>query len=278
MKKIVPIGKEFYERMEKVDVFGLAAQLAYFFLLSLFPFLLFLFNLIGFFRLEEEVILQTIADYAPVQVYDLIETNIDTLLTMQSGSLLSVGIIGTLWAASNGVNAVRKALNRAYGIRPTRIFIFYRILSIFVTIGMFFVVIIALLLPVFGKMIGEYIFSWFGFTEAFLQTWETFRWIMSSIIFFLVLVALYKLAPQRRVYFKHIVWGAIFSTVGFQLVSLGFSFYVSSLRNYSATYGSLGTVIVLMIWFYLFGIIVLIGGVLNASLHERKVKKEKKLR
>jgi membrane protein len=274
MERILSNLKEFYERLEKVDVFGLAAQLAYFFLLSLFPFLLFLFNLIGFFPLEEAIILQAIADYAPAQVYELIETNIETLHGMQSGSLLSVGIIGTLWAASNGVNAVRKALNRAYGIRPQRVFIFYRILSILLTIGMFFVVIIALLLPVFGRMIGEYIFSWFSFSQEFLQIWDTFRWVSSSVIFFVVLLALYKLAPHRRVYFKHIIWGAAFSTIGFQLASLAFSYYVNSLRNYSTTYGSLGTVIVLMIWFYLFGIIVLLGGVLNAYLHERGVKKK----
>lgn len=274
MKNLIPVLKEFYARMEKVDVFGLAAQLAYFFLLSLFPFLLFLFNLIGYFSLDEEVILQTIVNYAPPQVYDLIESNIESMLQIQSGGLLSVGIIGTLWAASNGVNAVRKALNRAYEIKPKRIFIIYRLLSILLTIGMFFVVIVALLLPVFGKMIGEYFFSWFGFSAEFLQIWETFRWVTSSIIFFIALVALYRLTPNRRVYFRHIVWGALFSTVGFQLVSWAFSFYVGTLGNYSTTYGSLGTVIVLMIWFYLFGMIVLIGGVLNASLHERAWRKK----
>ena len=273
MKNLFPALNEFYERMEKVDVFGLAAQLAYFFLLSLFPFLLFIFNLIGYFSVDEAVILQTIVDYAPPQVYDLIESNIESLLRVQSGGLLSVGIIGTLWAASNGVNAVRKALNRAYGIKPKRLFIIYRLLSMLLTVGMFFVIIVALLLPVFGKMIGEYFFSWFGFSAEFLQIWETFRWVTSSIIFFIVLVALYRLTPNRRVYFKHIVWGALFSTVGFQLVSWAFSFYVESLANYSTTYGSLGTVIVLMVWFYLFGIIVLIGGVLNASLHERASRK-----
>lgn len=271
-EKIVPAIKGFYERMEKVDVFGLAAQLAYFFLLSLFPFLLFLINLIGFFPVEQEIIMDTLIDYAPAEVYELIESNIDSLLAVQNGGLLSVGIIGTLWAASNGVNAVRKALNRAYGIHPDKIFIVYRLLSILLTIGMFFVVIVALLLQVFGRAIGEYFFSWFGFSAEFLQTWETFRWVSSSLIFFIVLTALFKLAPHRKVYLRHVVWGALFSTVGFQLVSWAFSFYVSSLRNYSATYGSLGTVIVLMIWFYLFGIIVLIGGVLNASLHERAVK------
>lgn len=273
LKKLIPATIEFYERMEKVDVFGLAAQLAYFFLLSLFPFLLFLVNLVGFFPLDEDMILQLIVDYAPPQVYHLIESNLLTLIHTHNGGLLSIGIIGTLWAASNGVNAVTKALNRAYGIRPKRIFIVYRFLSILLTIGMFLVVIVALLLPVSGRMIGEYFFSFFGSSHEFLQIWETFRWVTSSIIFFIALLALYKLAPHRRVYFRNVVWGALFSTFGFQLVSWVFSFYVSSLRNYSTMYGSLGAVIVLMVWFYLFGIIVLLGGVLNAYLHERTIRK-----
>lgn len=274
MNHVIEGLKQFYERVERVDVFGLAAQLAYFFLLSLFPFLLFLFNLVAYFPLEQEVILQAIVDYAPPQVFELIESNIISLVTIQNGGLLSIGIIGTLWAASNGVNAVTKALNRAYNIKPKRIFIVYRLLSILLTVGMFFIVIVALLLPVFGRMIGEYVFSWFGFSSEFLQVWETFRWVISSIIFLIVLLALYKLAPRRLVYFRHVIWGAVFSTVGFQLVSWGFSYYVSSLRNYSATYGSLGTVIVLMIWFYLFGLIVIIGGVLNAFIHEREMMKK----
>lgn len=275
IKSIIDHGKQFYKRIDEVDVFGLSAQLAYFFLLSLFPFLLFLINLIGYFPLNEDMVLLAIGDYAPPQVIDLIESNISTLLNVQNGGLLSVGIVGTLWAASNGMNAITKALNRAYHIEPKRSFIIYRFFSILMTIAMFFVILIALVLPVFGQMIGEYIFSWVGWSDEFTQIWQTFRWGTSTIIFFIVLLVLYKLAPRRRVYFKNVVWGALFSTFFFQLVSWGFSYYVSSLRNYSATYGSLGTVIVLMIWFYLFGMIVIIGGVLNAYIYEYKMNKSK---
>jgi membrane protein len=273
-ESIIKQGKQFFERLENVDVFGLAAQLAYFFLLSLFPFLLFLINLLGFFPLDEDMVIETIGDYAPAQVVDLIQSNISLLLNVQNGGLLSIGIIGTLWAASNGVNAVTKALNRAYNIEPKRSFIVYRLLSMLLTVAMFFVVLIALILPVFGQMIGEYLFSFIDLSDQFLQTWETFRWVMSSIIFFIALLFLYRFAPRRRVYFNHIVWGALFSTVCWQIVSWGFSFYVSTLRNYSTTYGSLGTVIVLMIWFYLFGLIVIFGGVINAYVSERASEKE----
>lgn len=275
MKKLISEVKQFYLRIDDVDVFGLAAQLAYFFLLSLFPFLLFLINLIGYFPVDEEMVIQAIGDYAPPAVIQLIQTNVGNLLNVQNGGLLSIGIVGTLWAASNGVNAITKALNRAYLIEPKRSFIIYRLFAMLITITMFLVVIVALLLPVFGRMIGEYLFSWVGWSDEFVQLWQTLRWGTSSVIFFIVLTFLYKFAPRRKVYFKHVVWGALFSTVCWQIVSWGFSYYVSSLRNYSATYGSLGTVIVLMIWFYLFGMIVIIGGVLNAYIHELKMNKKK---
>ncbi|WP_339229161.1 YihY/virulence factor BrkB family protein [Oceanobacillus sp. FSL K6-2867] len=268
MKNILILGKQFYQRVEKVDVFGLAAQLAYFFLLSLFPFLLFLLNLIGYLPLDAQVILDTIATYAPPQVMNLINNNIGQMLNQQNGGLLSIGIIGTLWAASNGVNAITKAFNRAYEIENNRSFFFGRLIAILLTIAIVIVIIIALILPVFGRMIGLYLFSIFGLSEDFLQTWETFRWGISSAIFFIVLLFLYKLAPHKRIYFKTVIIGTAFATISWQFVSWVFSFYVVTIGDYSATYGSLGVVIILMFWFYLFGIIIILGGVLNAFIEK----------
>lgn len=268
VKNILILGKQFYQRVEKVDVFGLAAQLAYFFLLSLFPFLLFLLNLIGYLPLDAQVILDTIATYAPPQVMNLINNNIGQMLNQQNGGLLSIGIIGTLWAASNGVNAITKAFNRAYEIENNRSFFFGRLIAILLTIAIVIVIIIALILPVFGRMIGLYLFSIFGLSEDFLQTWETFRWGISSAIFFIVLLFLYKLAPHKRIYFKTVIIGTAFATISWQFVSWVFSFYVVTIGDYSATYGSLGVVIILMFWFYLFGIIIILGGVLNAFIEK----------
>ncbi|WP_337019240.1 YihY/virulence factor BrkB family protein [Oceanobacillus massiliensis] len=270
MKDILNLVKQFYQRMEEVDVFGLGAQLAYFFLLSLFPFLLFLLNFIGYLSIDIQVILDTIATFAPSQVMDLIQLNVQQMLKEQNGGLLSIGIIGTLWAASNGVNAITRAFNRAYRIESDRFFFVDRLIAIVMTIAMVVVIIIALLLPVFGRMIGQYAFSIFGLSAGFLNVWETLRWVVSSAIFFIVLFFLYKIAPHKRIYFKNIIWGTVFATVSWQTVSWGFSFYVNNIGDYSATYGSLGTVIILMIWFYLFGIIVITGGVINAFIREHR--------
>src|SRR5699024_4250099 len=145
----------------------------------------------------------------------------------QSGGLLSIGIIVTLWSASNGVNALMRGFNRAYEVEENRSFIVSRLIAVVLTIGMIIVIITALLLPVFGRMIGVYLFSFFGLSEGFITVWESVRYITSSVVFFVVFLALYVLAPNKRIYFKNAIWGAVFATVFWQLTSLAFSFYVN---------------------------------------------------
>lgn len=271
MKKIVTFSKQLFKKIVEVDVFGMSAQLAYFFLLSLFPFLLFLVTLLAYLPLNPDDLISFISLYAPEEIMMLIDTNINQLTNEQNGGLLSIGVIGTIWSASAGINSIMKAFNGAYEVDEDRSFITARLIAIVLTIAMVVVICIAFLLPIFGKSIGVFLFSFLGWSSSFLHLWGTFRWVVSSVVFLIVLLALYKLAPNHRVLFKDAIWGAIFATVGWQLVSLAFSFYVSNIGNYSATYGSLGTVITLMIWFYISGIIIITGGVINATLKHRRV-------
>lgn len=264
MNTVIYFIKELYKRITIDDYFGLSAQLAYFFLLSLFPLLLFSITLMGYLPLDEEILLNLLSTVAPAETMDFISSNITDIVNDQKGGLLSFSIIGTLWSASNGVNAITKALNKAYKVEENRSFFSARIIAIIMTIAMIAVIVIAILLQVLGRTIGIYLFSLFGLSEDFIQVWETLRWSISSLVFFTVFLFLYKFAPNHKVYFKEAALGAIFATLCWQLVSYGFSYYVSTLGNYSATYGSLGAVIILMIWFYISGFIIIMGGVINA--------------
>src|SRR5699024_8742081 len=196
--------------------------------------------------------------------------NMTQLVNDQNGGLLSIGIIGTLWSASNGIKAIMKAFNRSHEVDEDRSFVYGRLIAIILTILMVLVISVSFLLPIFGKVIGEYAFSWLGLSGAFIYFWTIMRWVLSSVIMFIVLTLLYKLAPNTQVRFKNSIWGAVFATIGWQLVSLAFSYYVNTLGDYSATYGSLGAVIVLMIWFYISGIIINVGGVINAMVMNKK--------
>jgi membrane protein len=266
--------KELYIRFGEDEVAGLSAELAYFFLLSLFPFLIFLVTLVGYLPVSQVDVLKFIGEYAPGETIHMIESNLNLIIGSHNGTLLSFGIIATIWSASNGINAVVRAFNRAYDVKESRHFIVARAMSVLLTIAMVFVIIVALLLPVFGKQIGVFIFSEFGLSSEFLVIWNAIRWIVSACILFLVFTCLYYFAPNKRLHIREIVSGSFFATIGWMLVSFGFSYYVSSFGNYSATYGSLGGIIVLMIWFYLSGMIIILGGEINAILNCKRVRKD----
>lgn len=275
MKKIRSIWsflKQLTKRIVEDDLWGMAAQLAFFFLLSLFPFMLFLVTLLGFLPVTQDDLINFLSVYAPDQTISLIGDTVSQVVEERNGGLLSLGILGTLWSASNGINSVIKSMNTAYNIEEKRSMIVTRLIAIALTIFMLFVIIIAFLLPVFGQRIGEYLFSFIGLSEDFLVVWNAMRWGISSIIIFLVLLALYRMAPSRRVYFADAAVGAIVATILWQIVSLTFSFYVNSAGNFSATYGSLGGVIILMLWFYLSGMIIIFGGEVNALIELRRKK------
>lgn len=274
MDAIIRFMKELVERFNQAEVLGLSAQLAYFFLLSLFPFLLFIVTLLGYFPLDDRMIIEVLAEYLPVDVVQMIDQNLTQIINNRSGGLLSISILGTLWSASNGFNAITRSFNKAYGVEASRNFLLGRLIAIGLMLTMIIAIMFALLLPVFGKVIGEYILVLIPLPESFLNTWDLLRWVTSSIMFFIVFYVLYKLAPNKKIKENSVIWGALFATISWQIVSYGFSFYVETLGNFSITYGSLGTVIVLMIWFYLSGIIITTGGVINALFTDKMLNKK----
>lgn len=259
--------RDLYVRTKDDDVQGLASQLAYFFLLSLFPALVFLITLLGYLPIHTHNILEFLEQYAPKEAMKLINENVHKILEHENGGLLSFGLIGTLWAASNAINAVMRAFNRAYDTKETRSFITTRALSIVLTIGMIFVIIFALLLPVFGNIIGTALFKTFGLPEGFWSIWSVVRLFVSFLILFLTFAFVYKFAPNQRLRPREVVSGALFATFGWVIVSYLFAFYVEHFGNYANTYGGLGGIIILMLWFYLTAWVVLLGGEINALLN-----------
>ncbi|WP_082235063.1 YihY/virulence factor BrkB family protein [Halobacillus massiliensis] len=262
--------QKLFGKIGKHEIPGMAAQLSYFFLLSLFPLLIFLITLLGYLNIDEQRILSILSVYAPANTYEMISENLKVLLSERNSGLLSFGIIGTFWAASNGVTSLIRSFNKAYEVREKRSLIVTRLVAILLTLSMVLVIAVAFLLPVLGNAIGVFVSSLFGLSESFRELWDTLRWVISSFIFFTVLTFLYYMAPDEHLRVKDVFYGALFSTVGWQIVSLLFSFYVANLGNYSATYGSLGGVIVLMIWFYISGVIILVGGEINALIYKQK--------
>ncbi|MBS4175038.1 YihY/virulence factor BrkB family protein [Bacillus sp. FJAT-49736] len=262
--------KMLWKRIDENDLSGMAAQLAYFFLLSLFPLLLFMVSLLSYLPLTTDDLLNVIRDFAPKQTLAMIRENIQEILSNRNGGLLSFGIIATIWSASLGMNAIIGAMNRAYEVKETRSFFITRGLSILLTIAMIFVLLIALIVPIFGEVFGIYIFSYLGISDQFAHFWNGLRWLISMVILFVVFMCLYYMTPNKKIRCLTVIPGAVIATVGWAFVSFAFSFYVGNFGHYSTTYGSLGGIIVLILWFYLTGFILMIGGEVNAILTNNK--------
>ena len=268
--------KELITRIKLVDVVGLGSQLAYFFLLSLFPLLIFLLTLLPYLNIDQSALFDFIKEYAPTNVFNVVENTLSEVLNNRSGGLLSLGVIGTIWSASNGMNALTRALNQSYFSHEKRSFVMKRVLSIVFTLMLIGVVAVALVLPVFGEQIGKTIFSYMGLDEEFLTVWNSIRWTIPPLLIFVVFTLVYWLVPAVKMRIKDAIPGAVFATVGWILASLAFSFYVGNFANYSNTYGSIGGIIVLMVWMYFSAIILILGGQVNAVMQERREEKEAK--
>ena len=209
--------------------------------------------------------------FAPEGAIALIEHTLEGM-TQKNGTILSLGIIGTLWSASNGINAIVKVINRSYNVERRTSYFHKTIDDDFLTLAMMVIIIVALILPVFGKQIGVFLFSQFQLSDEFILVMNALRLLVSSVIIFVIFIGLYWLAPSKRFFCRTAIPGAAFATIGWILTSYAFSYYVENIVNYSLTYGSIGAIIILMIWFYISGIIIIIGGDVNAYFTVYKKK------
>jgi len=259
-----------FQRIKDVDVPGLGAQLAFFFLLSIFPLLIFLVTLLPYLALSRDEIFSYLEEVVPSEVYVLIESTLEEILTNQNTGLLSFGILATIWSASLGMDALIKSLNLSYKVTENRPLLIARGMSILMTILLIFILIVALALPVFGEQLGLLIFSFLGLEEGFLALWNSIRFTIPGIITFVACAIIYWLAPNVKMNILSALGGAAFAATGWLATSYLFSIYISNFGNFSATYGSIGGVIILMLWLYISAMILIVGGQINAVMKERR--------
>ncbi len=261
------------------NVFGRAAELAYYFLLALFPMLIFLTSLVGFLPGAQENIINSIGKAAPPQVMDVVRQFMHDVVENRSGGLLSLGIFATLWAASNGVSAVMDTLNTAYDAKEGRSFIKKRIIAIGLTLALSVLVVGGTVLIMFGDRFAEWLGGALGLGAAFTTAWKILDYIIGLGLLFLGIQLIYYLGPNVKQRWRWITPGAIFAVVGLIVSSLAFSLYLRYAPDYSATYGSLGAVIILMLWLYILGLMLLVGGEINSEIRRAAgkptVEKEK---
>jgi membrane protein len=254
------------EAMED-NCFGMAAQLAYYFFLSLFPALLMVVALSSAFPSNLlDNILNWFGMFTPPQVLDVIRTQLHQIRQSGNTGLLTFGLLGALWSSSSAMTAVVDTLNRAYGVREARPWWRVQALAIIMTIVMSAFVLISFTLVVSGPELAEMIAARVGGGPLLAWTWKILQW---PLVFWLISVGfslLYYLGPDVEQLWPWIVTGSRIATALWLVISLGFRFYVMNFGQFNKMYGTIGAIIVVLLWFYLSGLVLLIGAELNAEL------------
>jgi len=253
------------------DLLTRAAALSYYFLLALFPLLIFLTAMLGYFAEAgtelRRNLLNYLASVAPRSASQLVGKTVEEIMEGAGGGKLSFGLLAALWFASFGLGAVGDTLNSAYGVRESRPWWRVRLISIGLTVALAALIISALALVLYGGEIGEGLAGRLDLGDAFLAAWSVIQWpiVLAFVLFALALI--YYYAPDLR----HQRWywitpGSLAGVTLWLLVSFAFRLYLSYFDRYSVTYGSLGAVIILLLWFYLTGAAILVGGKVNAVI------------
>lgn len=257
--------------MNADDVFGNAAKLAYYFLLALFPLLIFLTSVIGLILGSGNGLRRTLFQYLsqvmPSTAFQLIDSTMLEVASASGAGKLSFGLLAALWAASNGMGAITDALNTAYDLKEKRSWWKRRLVAVSLTVGLSVLIIAALAFVVGGGRLSDYIAAVLGFSSALAWAWKILQWPIALGFMLLAFALIYYFAPDvRNRPWKWITPGSVIGVSLWLLASFALKSYLHFFNSYSTTYGSLGAVIVLMLWLYLTGLAVLIGGEVNAEI------------
>jgi membrane protein len=248
------------------NVFGTAAELSYYFMLALFPLLIFLTSIIAFLPGADNSLLIALQRALPPDAMKLVRDVLEDVVSHRSGGLLSFALIGTLWAASSGVASLIEALNVAYDTSETRAFWKRRLVAVGLTLIFSALVLGGSGLIMVGHRLGDLL-------ERKLNVGTALAFI-SNIVGYLVgfglllsgIALLYHFGPRIERSKRRVLPGALVASIGVVVGSLLFSLYLRVAPSASATYGSLGAVITLMLWLYIIGLLLLVGGEINSEV------------
>jgi membrane protein len=258
------------QEFQRDDALGLAAQLAFYLILALFPFILVLVSLMGTFSSPElaNEVLRYFEEVTPQQVYVILESFLGDVLSgsKPAPGLFSIGLVIALWSASGAFAALINALNKAYDVEETRPFWKVRGIALLMTLGLSVMILVGELLLIAGPDIGSAIAGFFGLSSVFELVWNIVRWPVALFFMVFTVALLYYFAPDANQPFRWITPGGLIGVILWVLASIAFRFYVSNFGSYDETYGSIGAVIVLLLYLYISSLTILFGAELNATL------------
>ena len=254
-----------------------ASSLAFNFFLAFFPAIIFLFTLIPYIPIEgfQETLMDLLASVLPPSTNEITTKTIDDIVNNPRGGLLSIGFVLALYFATNGVNSLIEAFNSSFHIRESRSLLYQKYLSLVITLILTIMLILTISLLIIGKGYLEHLLPIEVISQENLHWYSFSKLILVGLMLFFGVSLLFHLAPAKRKKWKTFTPGTILSTIFIIITSLLFSYYINNFSQYNQIYGSIGTLIIILLWIYFNAIILLTGFELNASILNASKNKEK---
>lgn len=263
------------------DCMGMAAQIAFYNVLGLFPLMIFLLNLIGLFPLGQALqvkLLEELGTQMPPEAARYVADTVLGLLPAGNKGLFGLGLVASLWGASMATGALITTINRAYNIRPRRNLLKQKILSIWLTLVLAVLWLLAFVIVLVGPRVTQGVFETLHIASETNTFWTSVRLPMASVLTLVSLSILYYIAPEAKQRFRWILPGAITGTLLWMGASSGFRVFLRNFNNYDMTYGSIAGLVILMVWFWLSGLVFLLGAEINSLMKRIDEETHKPLR
>jgi membrane protein len=263
------ISKRTFNGVVDDDCMGLAAELAFYFFLAVFPALIFGFALLGFLPMQSAIqpVLDRLSQVAPPDVASIIEGQIKQL-TANGGStrLLTLGMLGAIWSSSSAIKAIMDTLNKVYEIKESRPWWKVRLIAIVLTIGIIVSFLISLAFVLVGPVVANWLDSSLRLGATAITLWHICVFIAAFFLAVLGVDTIYRFGPDAETRWVWITPGSLWATILWIACSVGFRVYVAHFGSYNAIYGAIGGIIVLMLWFYISGLSILVGAELDSKI------------
>jgi membrane protein len=250
------------------NIFGMAAQLSYYFFFSLFPALLLMMAIASYFPVQTLVndVFAALGGFAPPEAISIITDQVKKITEAKPGGLLTFGVATAIWSSSSAMSAVINTLNNAYDIEEGRPWWKVQLTAISLTLGVAVFILISFALVIVGPALAGTVAVWMHLGPAFEWTWKILQWPVVFALACTGIGLIYYFAPDAEQDWVWITPGSLFATTLWLIASLAFKYYVVTISSYSATYGAIGGVMVLMLWFYISGAVILLGAEMNAEI------------
>ena len=250
-----------------------AAEVSFYLLLSFFPFLIFTISLVVYtpiIKLSKYIFL--FKKILPQSAFNIVSSLIQSAIENRSFSFLILSFILAMYTMSRAVISLIRGMNRSYNIRETRPYFQVLFISLVFVIMIVVLIFTSMIFLVFGEKLGSFLFNIIGLNQYFIYIWNLCRYVVGIITVIIILMNLYRFTPNKKLYFKDVLPGAIVSTMCWLIASFCYSFYSNNFARYDIIYGSLGGIIVLITWVYLSSWTILIGCEINARLYKRRIR------